>query len=44
MIIEVGYESKFNRGFFKYQTPRSLHEIDVGRADVENRIWGYCGR
>jgi type I restriction enzyme M protein len=37
-IGKVGYEINFNRVFFQYQTPRSLHEIDAELAGVEQRI------
>lgn len=35
---KVGYEINFNRVFFQYQPPRSLHEIDAELAGVEQRI------
>ncbi|WP_225546881.1 type I restriction-modification system subunit M [Chromobacterium violaceum] len=39
-IGKVGYEINFNRVFFQYQPPRSLHEIDTELAEVEKRIMG----
>jgi type I restriction enzyme M protein len=34
----VGYEINFNRFFYKYQPPRSLHEIDKDLKQVEAEI------
>ena len=34
----VGYEINFNRYFYKYLPPRSLHEIDADLKASEGRI------
>lgn len=34
----VGYEINFNRFFYKYQTPRDLHDIDSDLKQVEAEI------
>jgi type I restriction enzyme M protein len=35
---KVGYEIPFNRHFYVYKPPRSLHEIDVELKAVSSRI------
>ncbi|TLP75168.1 SAM-dependent DNA methyltransferase [Pseudomonas nitroreducens] len=35
---KVGYEINFNRIFFRYEPPRTLHEIDAELAEVESKI------
>ena len=35
---KVGYEINFNRYFYKYVSPRDLHEIDAELKAVENEI------
>lgn len=37
-IGKVGYEINFNRYFYKYQSPRDLHEIDAELKAVEKEI------
>lgn len=42
-VGRVGYEINFNRFFYKYESPRKLHDIDKDLKDVEVEIAALFG-